>query len=186
MQLILASNSPRRRQLLKELGFEFTVLSSGYEEKSFSDDPIQTAITFAYGKAEDVFSSLSDKSGSVVLGADTVVYSEKKILGKPKSDNEAFMMIKSLSNKTHVVITGYAVITASEVFVGYDSTEVTFLNVSDESILEYVKSGLYKGKAGGYGIQDPYPLVKKHVGSLNNVIGLPTERIAPILKQFIK
>lgn len=184
MELILASGSPRRRELLSKFGVSFSVLESGFYEKTFSSNPKITAETFAKRKAEDVFDNLSDKRGKIVLGADTVVYNEKKILGKPRSENEAFDMLKSLSGKTHTVITGYCIKSSEETLVDSELTEVTFNALSDEQIISYIESGTYKGKAGGYGIQDDFPLVKEYRGNLNNVIGLPTERIIPLLIKF--
>ena len=184
MELILASNSPRRKELLKTAGFEFLIKQSDYEENSFCLDPIETALTFALGKAKAVFNSLLDKD-KVVLGADTVVYLNGKILGKPKSIDDAVNTLKSLSGKTHTVVTGYAIITKDKTVCDYCKTLVTFNNLSEETIKKYIDSGLYKGKAGSYGIQDGFNLVEKHEGSLSNVIGLPIEKVAPILKEFI-
>lgn len=184
MKLVLASNSPRRKELLEKAGFKFEIISSDYDETGFSDNPVLTAETFAVGKAQAVFSAV--KEGVAVIGADTVVFEGGEILGKPKSQEEAEKMLKRLSGKTHSVVTGYAVITSDKIISGSVTTEVTFNNLSDELIGEYIKSGLYKGKAGSYGIQDPFPLVKSYKGSLTNVIGLPIETIVPILEKIVK
>ena len=186
MKLILASKSPRRNQLLKDLGYDFIVKNSDYEEKSFTNNPYDTAKTFAEGKAKSVFNAIDCKADLVVLGSDTVVFLDGEILGKPKDEIEARNMLLSLSNKTHKVISGYAVVTKNGVISGYDETFVTFNNLSKKVIDDYLNSGLYKGKAGSYGIQDGYPLVKEYKGSLNNVIGLPTEKLAPILDKILK
>ena len=186
MELILASNSPRRKELLGDEGFTFSVVSSDYEEKAFTLDPIKTTLTFAEGKARDVFSKVKDKANTIVLGADTIVYNDGVILNKPNGDEQAFNMLKGLSNKTHKVITGYCIISQEEMVLDYVTTFVTFNDLSDQLISSYVKSGLYKGKSGSYGIQDPYPLVKCFEGSMNNVIGLPTEAIVPHLKRMLK
>ena len=95
-------------------------------------------------------------------------------------------MLKSLSNNTHKVVTGYAIITQNGTVSGFSESEVTFNALSDKDIDEYVKSGKPLDKAGAYGIQDGYNLVKTFKGSLNNVIGLPIEQIAPILKEKMK
>lgn len=184
MKLVLASNSPRRKELLEKAGFKFEIISSDYDETGFSDNPVLTAETFAVGKAQAVFSAV--KEGVAVIGADTVVFEGGEILGKPKSQEEAEKMLKRLSGRTHSVVTGYAVITSDKIISGSVTTEVTFNNLSDELIGEYIKSGLYKGKAGSYGIQDPFPLVKSYKGSLTNVIGLPIETIVPILEKIVK
>ena len=185
MKLILASNSPRRQELLKECGYPFEIIISDYDEKAFSSDPYITASAFAKGKAQSVFETQTDKDKCVVVGADTVVYNQGKILNKPKNDAEATEMLKFLSGKTHSVITGYCVMSAKRISFGHVETFVTFNDLSDEVIAAYVKSGLYKGKSGSYGIQDPYPLVKGYEGSLYNVVGLPTETLFPIIKEFM-
>ncbi len=183
-ELILASNSPRRKELLAELSCSFRVVNSDFEEKPFTTDPFLTAESFAYGKAKNVFDSLVDKC-VLVLGADTVVYFDNKILGKPKTEEEAREMLKSLSGREHKVITGYALISKDESVKGSVCTIVKFNDLSNEVIESYLASGLYKGKAGSYGIQDNFPLVKSFNGSLNNVIGLPTETVFPIIKRML-
>ncbi len=186
MKLILASNSPRRKELLKNLGYQFDIKVSEYEENLFSSNPIETATTFALGKAKDVFNNLENKIGYLVLGADTVVYCENEILGKPKDDKDAFNIIKKLSGKTHKVITSFCLMNTDKIITDYVTSNVEFYNLSDEQILSYVKSGLYKGKAGGYGIQDKeFNLVKSYSGSLNNIIGLPTERLKDYLDKML-
>ncbi len=185
MKLILASNSPRRKDLLKKAGYKFNIIVSPYEENLVSCDPVLTAETFALGKAQSVFYAVND--GEVlVVGADTVVYLDGKILGKPKDDKEAVKMLKSLSGRTHRVITGYAVVSRIGVVNGSVKTAVTFNNLSEDLISEYIKSGLWQGKAGAYGIQDPFPLVKSYDGSFNNVIGFPTETVFPIIDKMMK
>ncbi len=186
MQLILASNSPRRKEILLNAGFSFKVISSDYEENSFCSDPYKTATTFAVNKANSVFNGLENKENIAVLGSDTVVYFNGKILGKPKDEVEAVDMLKTLSNKKHVVITGFAIITKDKTIVDYDESQVIFFDLDDEKINAYIKSGLYKGKAGAYGIQDTnYKLVKKHTGSLTNIIGLPIEKVEKELKKIL-
>ena len=185
MKLILASNSPRRKDLLKKFGFEFDIIVSPYEEKPISSDPVLTAETFALGKAQSVLDAVNDGE-AIVVGADTVVYLDGKILGKPKNELEAVKMLKSLSGKTHKVVTGYALISKNKTIKGSVETAVTFNDLSEDLIAEYINSGLWQGKAGGYGIQDPFALVKSYDGSLNNVIGFPTETVCPIIDKMMK
>ena len=184
MQLILASNSPRRKELLQKSGVDFNIVVSGFEETAFSSDPIETAISFAFGKAQSVYNALSNMQDIVVLGADTVVYHNGKILGKPNSENQAIKMLKSLSGKTHSVITGYALVAKDKTVKGFVQSKVKFAQLTDETINSYIASGLYKGKAGSYGIQDGYNLVENYIGSYNNIVGLPTEEIIKELEQF--
>ena len=181
MEVILASNSPRRKELLENRGIKFRVIVSNYNEISFTDDPIETANSFALGKAKEVFERLSVKDGVVVLGADTVVYHEGKIMGKAKSQEQAIEMLKSLSDKTHSVFTGYALITEKKTITGYSESKVKFNKLDEDTINSYVNSGLYKGKAGSYGIQDGYPLVESFKGSYENIVGLPVDEIVEIL-----
>ena len=185
MKLVLASNSPRRKELLKKGGYDFTVISSSFEEKISVLDPISVAESFSFGKAINVYNSLKNKDNVIVLGADTVVYYNGIILPKPENELKAREMLNTLSGEKHEVITGYALIAKNLKEIGHDITKVEFNKLSDELIDEYIKSGLYNGKAGGYGIQDGYPLVKRYTGSLNNVIGLPTELVFPILNRYV-
>lgn len=187
MKLILASNSPRRKEILSKFGFIFTVIKSDYEEKESFSDAFSLVKTFAEKKAEHVFNALSkkDKKTSVVLGADTVVVSDGKILGKPKDKKDAANMLSALSGKTHLVLTGYAIISNGKTLSGVTKTEVVFNNLSDELIKEYIATGSPMDKAGAYGIQDGFPLVKEYYGSIYNVIGLPIEEISPILKKLL-
>ena len=185
MKLILASNSPRRKQILLENGFEFSVLVADYLEKDIERHPVDTAKDNALGKALAVYDSLKDKN-AVVLGADTVVYLDQKLLGKPNSPNQAKQMLKSLSGKTHVVVTGFAIITKNERIVGASESKVTFNELTDKIIDDYVLTGSPLDKAGAYGIQDNNGIVKSFTGELNNIIGLPINDIAPILNKLLK
>ncbi len=185
MKLILASKSPRRKDILGKHGYTFTVQVAPFNEISEKDQPIKTAEHNAFGKAKATFDSLKD-SNAVVLGSDTVVCIDGEILGKPTDCNDAVNMLKRLSNKTHQVVTGFAIITKDFEIKGHDKSLVTFNNLSNELIEEYIASGLPLDKAGAYGIQDGYPLVKKYTGSFNNIVGLPIEIIKPILDKILK
>ncbi len=186
MELILASNSPRRKEILTNAGFTFKVLLSDYEEKFFSLDPYKTATTFAFNKANSVFNALKSKDNAVVLGSDTVVYFNGQILGKPNNESDAVSMLKALSNKQHKVITGFAILTKNQTIIDFDESEVCFADLTDAQIKSYINSGLYKGKAGAYGIQDKdYNLVKEYKGSLTNIIGLPIEKVKKVLNEIL-
>lgn len=181
MKLVLASNSPRRKQLLNSFGFDFEVVGSNYQENPGELSPQETVKTFALGKAKDVFEKLKDQD-VVVLGADTVVSLDNKILGKPKDKQQAIEMLKELSGKTHQVWTGYSIISKDEIYTDAVKTDVSFNHLPISLIVEYVATGKPLDKAGAYGIQDGYDLVENYVGSYNNVVGLPIEEIAPFLK----
>ncbi|MBO7345843.1 MAG: septum formation protein Maf [Clostridia bacterium] len=184
MELILASISPRRKELLEKAGIKFTVIPSDFNEENVSDNPLLTAQSFAFAKAKNVYDKLGRPEDKIVLGVDTVVFLFGKILGKPKSAEQAKEMLKNLSGHEHLVISGYCLLGKKIKIIGYDKTVVAFNNLTSAQIEEYVNSGLYQGKAGGYGIQDGYNLVKEYFGSQNNVIGLPTEKIFEHFKEL--
>ena len=179
-KFILASGSPRRKEILSREGYDFEIIPSDKEDafdktcsaKKFS-------VRCAISKAADVYSR-SDKQ-AVVLGADTVVSIDGEILGKAADRAEAEKMLRKLSGRKHVVTTGYAVLTENFSETGSVDTEVVFNELSDETINAYLGSGLWKGKAGSYGIQDGFPLVKCFKGDRDNVVGLPISEIKPTL-----
>lgn len=184
MKLILASNSPRRREILTNAGYLFKTVVSGYPEREEKGDPAATAKENALGKAKDVFDKLTEEEKTItaVLGADTVVFIEGKILGKPKDAEDAKNMLRYLSAKTHEVVTGYSLVCARSVATGKSVSEVTFNFLSEELIESYVKSGAPMDKAGAYGIQDGFTIVAGYTGEFENVMGLPIKDIKPLLK----
>ena len=188
MKIILASGSPRRSELLKNAGFSFTVIKSEVSENiSRRLPPHLYSETLAEMKGRDVYENLlSDKRGAVVISADTVVYFKGAYLLKPKNAIEAESFLRALSANTHEVYTGYSVISDSYRITSFERTLVTFNELSDEVIKGYINSGKYIGKAGGYGIQDGFPLVKKIDGDYDNVVGLPTQKIKNILNGILK
>ncbi len=180
MNIILASSSPRRKQLLEQAGLKILVVPSNVNEDVLNGvTPQKYCKNLAVLKATSVYKG----DNSIVIGADTVVCLDGKIIKKPNSISEAYSILKNLSNKTHTVITGYCVIKNGKVYSNYLETLVTFNNLSDGVICDYVSSGLPFDKAGGYGIQDGYPLVKNIVGDFNNVVGLPVNKILEILNE---
>lgn len=185
MRLVLASNSPRRKELLKKEGLDFVVASSDFCENNTNGTSEQIAKYNAEGKAKAVYKSLGDKT-AIVLGADTVVDLCGTILGKPKNQAHAVEMLKNLSGKTHSVITGYSIIGKGIAITSCVKTEVKFNLLSEELIKKYVATGSPLDKAGAYGIQDGYPLVESYNGSFNNIVGLPTEELCPIIKNLLK
>lgn len=188
MKIILASGSPRRSELLKTAGFSFTVIKSNISENICKRLPPHLySETLAVMKGRDVYENLlTDKRGAVVVSADTVVYYKGKYLLKPKDAEEAESFLRALSANTHEVYTGYSVISDSYKITSFERTLVTFNELSDEVIKSYINSGKYIGKAGGYGIQDGFPLVKKIDGDYDNVVGLPTQKIKNILNGILK
>lgn len=182
MELILASASPRRKQILSEIGVPFrAVVSEGEERPDLSLSPEEIVKSLARQKAENVFARFP---GAAVLGADTIVYFEREVLGKPKSEEDAAKMLRRLSGKTHSVYTGYCIIAGGRRIEGACRTEVVFNDLSEQFIREYVAGGSPMDKAGAYGIQDDARLVKEYRGSYTNIVGLPRGEIAAKLKQI--
>ncbi len=182
MKLILASNSPRRKEILKNNGFIFDVIPSNIEETPPKNaSPEEYVKYLAKLKATDVYL----KHKNVVLGADTIVVLNNKILGKPKDKFDAYQTLKNLSNNTHAVYTGYCIISQNKKIVGLEKTYVTFNNLSDELINDYISKELCFDKAGSYGIQDGFPFVAKIEGDYDNVVGLPINKIKRILKELL-
>lgn len=184
-KLILASASPRRKQILLDAGYEFDIITSDKEgEIDKITPPDKFAVRCAINKGEDVFSKLD--GDFVVLSADTVVAFNGKIYGKPIDKADAERMLKELSGKTHEVITGYALLSKSMRQTGKVITKVTFNTLTEEILNSYLDSNLWQGKAGAYGIQDGFPLVEKFEGDYDNVVGLPIKEIDDAIKEFLK
>ena len=183
MEFVLASASPRRRELLKKIVGDFEIDAAKNEEKaddSFS--PRQTAEFLAKQKAEEI-AAKKEHAGKTVLGADTVVTIDGKILGKPKDKRQAKEMLRLLSGREHVVVTGVCLIFPNgEKDTAYDETRVKFSALSEEFIENYVAGGSPMDKAGAYGIQDGIP-VEYIRGSYDNVVGLPTELLCRMLSR---
>ena len=184
-KLILASASPRRKEILERAGFVFDIAPSDKEGECESrGDPKKLAVRFACRKPEDVFGKADGQA--VVLGADTVVSLDGEILGKPRDEEHAREMLKKLSGKTHEVVTGYCILSRDMRLSDYALSRVKFAALDDARISEYVKSGLCMGKAGAYGIQDGFGIAEVVEGDYDNVVGLPISAIAPELKEFLK
>ena len=184
IRLILASNSPRRRELLENAGFQFDVRPSGIEETRLPGEPPEDfARRLARDKALDV--AKQSKLGSLVLGADTVVAVNGQILEKPVDAADATRMLRTLSGRTHRVITGVCLVRAPESVLAWthETTSVTFRNLSDDEIGSYVASGEPFDKAGGYAIQGlASRFVPRIEGCYFNVVGLPIPLVYEIVR----
>ncbi len=183
-EVILASGSPRRKQILEQIGLKFKVYPSDIDEAvEPHDDTGQLVERLALMKAEDVARKVVP--GSLVIGADTIVESERGILGKPVDEKEAFDMLLLLSGKRHTVLTGIAVVDTMnhKTLVSHEKTEVMFRPVSEREIHAYVNTGEPMDKAGAYGIQGRGAVfVEKINGCYFNVVGLPAARLCVMLK----
>ena len=180
--VILASASPRRRELLKQIVSDFKIIPAvGRESADKTLPPKDYAAALAAQKCDEVFSSHPD---SLVIGCDTIVVFNGKILGKPKDEQDAIDTLSALSNNTHQVMTGVCLQTAQKRLVQVDVTEVTFNELSEQFIREYVAGGSPMDKAGSYGIQDG-GVVKSYLGSYTNVVGLPVELVKTMIKDAL-
>jgi septum formation protein len=188
--LILASASPRRRELLKQAGFEFEIHPAHIPEDPHpNEDPIRYVTRLAREKAEAVFRELaagsSVASDLVVLGADTTVTLDRHILGKPESDEDAARILRLLSGRTHRVITGVAVVSPHATQVAAEVTAVQFLSLSDSEIAEYIATGEPSDKAGAYAIQGRAARwIPRIDGCYFNVVGLPISLVASLLSNL--
>lgn len=187
MNIVLASASQRRQELLKRIFEDFRITVSNFDEGSvnFNGDCGEYVKKLALGKAQDVANK--ETSESMVIGCDTIVYFNGTILGKPKDKDEAFSMLKVLSGNIHKVYSGIALVNSDTGAVKTDfvSTDVYFSKLSDKQILEYVASGEPMDKAGAYGIQGKGGIfVEKICGCYYNVVGLPLNRLYDMLKEM--
>ena len=184
---ILASKSPRRKYILNQIGFKFSVVPSNFKEYLSSDFPPEAlAESLARGKAMKVAKMYSDK---IIIGADTVVYLNDKFYGKPKNSQESFKMLRSLSGKSHEVITGVSLILLSKNIdcTFYQKTIVTIEDMTNEEILAYIKEYNPLDKAGSYGIQDGFSVFIKNInGCYFNVMGFPISKFFHHYKTIFK
>ena len=187
LPIYLASRSPRRRKLLKQLGIKFKSFSVNLDEKiNGGEKPVNLVKRLSIEKLELARKKI--KSG-LIITADTIVVLNNKIIGKPKNKKEAVQYLKLLSGKQHIVFTGFAVmnIPANKIIVDYEKTEVKFRILDDDEINDYVLSGSPLDKAGAYGIQDDFGavFVEKINGCYYNVVGLPLTKLYKALRKLI-
>lgn len=182
MKLILASNSPRRKEIITDLGYDFICLPADIDE-NIDLKGEELVLELSKRKAEAVF---KDHQESVVLGSDTIVYMNDKVYGKPKSIEDCFLMLKELSGKKHSVITGVTIINKEKEICFFDEAYVTFKELSDEEIYEYIDTKEPFDKAGGYAIQGiGKKLIKEYDGDFYTIMGLPKEMVRKNLEKFV-
>lgn len=184
--LILASGSPRRRELMSQVGLDFTVVTSDADENIKEMEPEDYVRELSSAKAQSVLEQYADKEDSViVIGADTIVYHKGEILTKPKNEEDAFRILKSLEGQIHQVYTGVNICSAHKNVSFYEKTDVWVYDMTDEEIRDYISTGEPMDKAGAYGIQGKFAAYIKGIeGDYNNVVGLPVARLVHELKVF--
>ena len=191
MELILASGSKRRADLLGNCGYRFEVIKSDADESLIDEkDPAGLVQALSLLKARSVFDSLDEdrKRGAVVLGSDTVVALGGEVLGKPENEEDAFRMLKKESGAVNTVHTGVAVVRYEDgevrETVCHDAARVTFADLSDEEIRAYIATGEPMDKAGAYGIQGSFSMFIDRVeGNYFTVVGLPVNKAYRLLKE---
>lgn len=183
MELILASSSPRRKELLENANIKFCIDAADIDETfSREQSPEENVMRISKLKALAVLDKHPD---SLILGCDTIVVLDGIVYGKPKDEADAYSMLHRFSGKTHQVLSGVSLVTKDEESTFFVETKVTFKELSDEDIKDYIQSGEPFGKAGSYAIQGVgFKLIEKYEGELENVIGLPIAKIIPALKIY--
>ena len=177
--VILASKSPRRKELCSNLFGDINIKTANVEENYTSVKPSSIVMELSKKKAAPI----EGKDDDLIIAADTIVYFRGEVLGKPKDDFDAFRMLSELSNHTHQVYSGVTLKYGKKTLTFYDKSEVTFKKLTKDEILDYIKTGSPKDKAGAYGIQDKW-LIKSYKGSYNNILGLPTEKLLLKVKEI--
>lgn len=186
MKIILASTSPRRIEILKNLGLKFKVVESGVEEDYPSNLSLEKVPEYlAEKKASKVFEKLGEPKNTVVIGADTIVLKDGKLIGKPKDKKHAFEILRFLSGDSHFVITGICIVTEDKKIIKSTKTKVYFRKLTEEEIWAYIKKEKnILDKAGAYGIQDfGRVLVERIEGDFYNVVGLPVVLLMEMLRE---
>jgi septum formation protein len=182
-KLVLASRSPRRVELLRQAGYRFDIDPADIDEEDLPSDilPIDAALRLARSKSDAV---AVRHPSDYVLGADTIVAFGDRMLGKPADEKEARSMLRLLSGTTHVVITGVALMRLASGYavVQRVMSAVRMSRLSDRDIERYVQTGDWRGKAGGYGIQDQDPFVQRMSGCHTNIVGLPMTTTKAMLR----
>lgn len=178
---ILASKSPRRKDLLTQAGFTFEIEPAVGEETKEGNTPAEIVMHLAKQKAGEIYDKHQGEDVTVI-GADTIVVYDDEILGKPQDQQEAWDMLSMLSDRTHQVLTGVCIM-GKEEKVFYEQTDVTFYPITPEDLERYIASGDCYDKAGSYGIQGAFAIhVKEIKGDYFNVVGLPVARLYHELK----
>lgn len=182
-KIILASSSPRRKMVLEKSGLKFSVDVSDFNEDALEfSNPHEMVEKLSLEKAKIV---AKRNPKALIIAADTTVFLNNEIIGKPKSKTDAFRILKLLSGNKHQVITGFTIIGGKKIITKHIISEVIFKNLSDEQINAYIATGEPMDKAGGYGIQNNAGVfVDRVIGDYNNIVGLPLAAILNALKEF--
>ncbi|WP_068468389.1 Maf family protein [Candidatus Protochlamydia phocaeensis] len=183
MHFILGSQSPRRREILSYFNLPFTQVASSFDEDAipFKNNPMEYVLILSRGKAELLRKQYPD---ALILTADTIVYKDERIFGKPRDEQEAFEYLKTLAGHWHSVFTGLSLSYKDQLFEQIEETKVLFNEITDQQIRLYQQTLHCADKAGGYMIQGPGGLIAKRIeGCYYNVMGLPLNALENLLKK---
>lgn len=184
MKIILASKSPRRQEILTNLGYDFEVITAETDESSEISEPSKLVMELANRKAYAVADLCCDNN-SVIIACDTVVATENEILGKPKDKQDARRMLSELSGNIHSVYSGLCLIKGDKILTDYCKTDVYFDKLTEKDIDWYISQNEWSDKAGGYGIQGKASVfIRKIDGDYFNVVGLPVNLLYKMLKEI--
>ncbi len=178
-RIILASASPRRKELLKQIVPVFDIVVPDIEENSRFSAPYLKVTDIALQKA----AAVNIAEGELLIAADTTVYLDKEYYGKPMNEENALIMLKKLTGKTHTVYTGVCLKTLAKHLLFYEKSYVTFKKLDEKALADYIAAKKPFDKAGAYGIQDDM-LVKSYRGSYTNIVGLPMEKLEEAIRRF--
>ncbi|WP_130806544.1 nucleoside triphosphate pyrophosphatase [Senegalia massiliensis] len=186
--VVLASSSSRRKEFLEKYNIKFKIQESNIQENIYDNvSPETTAISLAFQKAINVAENI--EKDSIIIAADTIIYFDNKILGKPKDKQDAKKMLLNLSGKEHYVYTGIAIVKSgtNEKKVDYSKTKVKIRNLSEDMIDNYLLEQEYEDKAGSYAIQGKSEIFVESIeGSYTNVVGLPIVKLDKLLKEYFE
>jgi septum formation protein len=187
LKIYLASKSPRRKKLLEQINLKFEVITVEVDEtQKPGEKPVNMVKRLAKEKLTAAKEIINE---GIILTADTTVVLDQKVLGKPEDEKDALKILKKLSGRTHIVYTGFALCNTKldKEIISYEKTLVTFYKLSEDEILDYIKTGSPMDKAGAYGIQDDFGavFVKKINGDYYNVVGLPLAKVYQSIKKII-
>ena len=180
MRVILASQSPRRRELLKEIIPSFDIMPQDVDEQVIEKDPKILVQKLAKKKINNLDKQFND---AVIISSDTIVFYNGKVYGKPKDEIDAVKILRELSNNTHEVYTGVCVCYQGEKHSFFEQSFVKFKDLTNEEIVQYVRNKKPLDKAGAYGIQDN-DVVESYLGSYSNIVGLPQEKLKDVLRNI--
>ena len=183
--IILASASPRRKQLLSQIVNDFKIIPSSIDEESLITSKMNSMEIPEFLSTKKALDILEKNPNDTIIASDTAIIFNNKIYGKPKNIEEAYDMLRAFSNNTHYVITGVCIATKNKTISFTSKNEVTFYSLSDEEIKEYLTTKEYSDKAGAYAIQGKGVLLIKNIkGDYNSIVGLPISELNRILKTF--